>query len=134
MQEARHMGCVTVEQLAEATDGAMKAFGPGWITLRQKARDWLNTADDGALLAKMRDELAERDARLKTLEEMLAAQSQELKRMGSGPSVATAAVVPDIQAMIAAGIARALAGQQPSQVPSENPPKRRGRASKPPTA
>jgi hypothetical protein len=122
VQEARHFGCVTVEQLAEATDAAMKALGPGWLTIRQKARDWLKSASDGSVLAKLRSELAERDARLETLEKMLTTQAQALKQSGVSPGAAPAGLTAEqVQEMISAAVRQASAPAQ------EEVPKRRGR-------
>jgi len=82
VEESKYLGAHTVEQLAEVSDGALQKFGPGWRTLRQQARDWLQKAADGALLAKLRSELEERDAKIQTLEDMLNKQATALAQAG----------------------------------------------------
>lgn len=126
VEEAKYLGAHTVEQLAEASDGGIQKFGPGWISIRQKARDWLTAAKDGALLVRLRSELEERDGRIKALEEMLTKQAQALQQAGIGTgSTAPVSGTPsvDVGALVAAEVAKALATVQAA-------PKRRGRPPK----
>lgn len=107
--EARYLGVRTVEQLAMAPDSGIQRMGTGWLTLRKQARDWLLQAKDGALLAKLRAELEERDRRLTTLEEMLAKQGAALQ---SGAVTAPAAPAGITAEQVAQIVAEALAKAQ----------------------
>ena len=80
VEEARHFGIFTVQQLAQVPDNHMQRLGPGWITLRQTARDWEKAANDGAAVVSLRQELENATARIKTMEEMLKKQALELHR------------------------------------------------------
>ena len=120
-EEARYFGLRTVEQLAEMGDVYLQKLGPGWVTQRQKARDYLLKAKDSALLARLRDELAERDRKIATLEDMLNKQAAELRRPTTEGVAAAPAV--DVAAMVAEQVQRALAAAIP-------PPKKRGRPKK----
>jgi hypothetical protein len=83
VEEAKFFGVHTVEQLSEVADVNLQRLGPGWITLRAQALDWLKKAKDGAMLAKLRHELEERDRRIDALERMLKAQADELHKAPS---------------------------------------------------
>lgn len=78
----------TVEQLAQLPDSF--ATRPGIQAFKQKAIAWLKTARDGASAEKLATELAERDARLATLE----TQNAELMAMAKKLMAAQAAPRP----------------------------------------
>ena len=102
--EARTVGILTVEQLSEVADVHLQRLGPGWLALRQKARDWLLAAKDGATLAKLRDELDEAQHRIATMEQMLAKQAAELQGKDATTTVNVAPVkdpeVAELKAMV----------------------------------
>jgi len=81
-EEARYMGLHSVEQLAGAGDGMVQRMGPGWQTLKQKAKDWLAAAQSGATLSKLREELSERDARIQALEDLMKILQASLNKDG----------------------------------------------------
>ena len=107
VEEAKFLGVHTVEQLSEVADVHLQKLGPGWLALRQKARDWLVSANDGAALSKMRDELEEANRRIATMENMLAKQAAELQNKPlSATSTVTIAPAKDpevaeLKAMVA---------------------------------
>lgn len=63
--EFRHFGVHTVEQLAEMADSNAQNFH-GIISLRQRARDYIETAKGNAPAIQLREELAKRDAVIAT--------------------------------------------------------------------
>jgi hypothetical protein len=71
--ELEYFHIFTVEALAGLTDQAALS-NMGFLTLKQKAKDFLEAAKDGSHLTKMRAELSERDSKL-------AAQDQAIKDM-----------------------------------------------------
>ena len=83
VEEARHFGVHTVQQLAQLSDGNMQRLGPGWIAMRNLARDWEKAANDGAALAQLRSALDAAEARIKTMEDMLRRQAVELHKTPS---------------------------------------------------
>lgn len=87
VEEAKFFGLHTVEQLSDMADVNLQKLGPGWITLRQHAQDWLKKAQDGAILGKLRLELKERDERINALEDMLKRQAAELHRPSNTPAL-----------------------------------------------
>lgn len=79
VEELAYFKIRTVEQLAGVSDGNLKNAGP-FLALRQKARDWLEKAEGGALESKLRAELdAEKLAR-ETLQAQVAELVAELKK------------------------------------------------------
>lgn len=124
VEDARFFGVRTVEQLADIPDSNLKNLGPGWMGLRQKARDWLIAAKDGAILVKLRSELEERDARIDALEEMLRKQAAALHAEGKVPLAEAPAQSHDLDALKASVAALA------AQLASQAAPKRRGRPPK----
>lgn len=119
-EEAKYFGVKTVEQLAEMSDASLQRLGPGWVTQRQKARDYLLKAKDNALLNRLREELAERDSRINALEDMLNKQAAELRK-GVVVQGSPDAPAVDVAALVAEQVAKAMAAAQP---------KRRGRPPK----
>jgi hypothetical protein len=124
VEEARFFGVLTVEQLSEMADGNMARLGPGWIDLRQKARDWLEAAQDGAKLNELRTELEAAKQRIATMEDMLNRQAASLREAGVDPiraqhSSATPAV--DVEALVAKAVGAALARLAPA-TPAEPAP------------
>ena len=91
--EARVAGILTVEQLSDVADVNLQRLGPGWMALRQKARDWLLAAKDGAAMSKLRDELDDAQNRIATMEKMLARQAAELQGKAT-EAVTTVNVAP----------------------------------------
>ena len=84
VEEARHFGLHTVQQLAQISDGNLQRLGPGWIALRQQARDWEKQANDGAALSELRAVVEKQAAQIKTMEDMLQRQSLELHKSPGG--------------------------------------------------
>lgn len=84
VEEMKYHGVHTVEQLAALTDGNVQNIGP-ILSLRQKAREFLEAAQSGVVPAA----LAERDARIAALEAKLEAMvgqgaPTELPKRGPG--------------------------------------------------
>jgi len=127
VRELAHFGIRTVEELATATDATLQLIGPH-MGLRQKARDWVAEAEKQAPLQKLRDENASLQARLATLENMVAQQAKEIEAARNGTvQIAPPAPALDIHA-ITEQVAVAIRAQM-GAVP-EKPPKRRGRPPK----
>ena len=124
VKELAHFGIRTVEHLAGLADGAIQQLGPGWLQMRQHARDWLLKAESSAPLVALRAENESLKQRLETLEGMVQRQAQEIaaSREGVTPA-ATPAPAVDIAAMVREQLAAVLAAQAPA-------PKRRGRPPK----
>lgn len=118
VEELRFVGVRTVEHLAGLSDQALKQLGPGWLEWRTKAQDWLKKADAAAPLAKLRAENTELRQRLETLEQMLQKQAQALQE---GGQIAPPKPEVDLQALIAEGIAKAMAAQPPKKKPGRPP-------------
>jgi len=131
VEEAKYLGAHTVEQLASASDASIQRFGSGWISIRQKARDWLQSAKDSSMLSKLRSELEERDARIKTMEDMLRKQGEAIASLGANGVRAAPEPAPadDKLQALEAKLERLLAAQA---VPPPVIPKRRGRPPKNP--
>lgn len=81
IKEAAYFGIQTVEQLASVSDSNLQRLGPGWVSLRNQAKDYLERAKDSGLLTKMRSELDERDGRIKALEQMLDEQKKAIEEL-----------------------------------------------------
>jgi len=71
-------GIRTVEQLAQAADARVQILGP-FMSLKQKAKDWLEEEKRGAGLNKLREENTTLVARVTALESMLKRQSEEIE-------------------------------------------------------
>ncbi len=69
-EELSFFGVKTVEQLANVSDGNLRNIGP-LLALREKARDYIAAAKQGAPVAQMRDELAARDSEIALLKEQM---------------------------------------------------------------
>lgn len=94
IEEANHLGIRTVEQLAAVPEGNIRRLGIGWSDLWRKAQDWLKAAQNGAPVAKLREENNELRARLTTLEGMLQKQSEEIAAARNG-TLPAAPAAPD---------------------------------------
>ena len=70
----------TVEQLADLNDSNM-GFMPGLQTFKQKAKDWLLSTKDNAILGQLRDELTERDAKITEQADLIAKMSARLDNL-----------------------------------------------------
>lgn len=101
-EEAKFLGIHTIEQLADVADVHLQRLGPGWLALRQKARDWLKEAQGGAELGKLRTELEDANHRIKVMEEMLAKQAAEIQgKVEATPHVvAPSSEVAELRAMV----------------------------------
>lgn len=64
------MNIKTVEQLANLNDNLMGSI-MGAQSLKRKAKDWIESRKDDGTLAKLRDELDERDSKIDDLTEKL---------------------------------------------------------------
>jgi len=132
VEEAKFLGVHTVEQLADVADVHLQKLGPGWIALRQKARDWLVSAKDGAALARMREELEEARHRISTMEKMLAKQAEELqsKPLEAASNVTIAPAKDPEVTELKAMVLQLMAQKSAAPVAPTPPPKKRGRPSK----
>ena len=128
VEEARHFGIFTVQQLAQVPDNHMQRLGPGWITLRQTARDWEKAANDGSAVVALRQELENATARIKTMEEMLKKQALELHR--DPKDILQMPPQDDKMARLEAMVLQMMAQKAPT-VPEKAPPAVQ-EASKPP--
>jgi hypothetical protein len=82
VEELGFLNVHTVEQLAQLPDAAASQFHGG-LALKQKARDSLERAKDGAYLVQMRAELEQRDNETAVLRRQLAEQSQTLEKLSA---------------------------------------------------
>lgn len=80
VEEMAFFGIRTVEQLAAVSDGNIKNVGP-IMSLRQKARDWLEQAKANAGLTQMRAELEKRDNDIETLRRITEEQAADLAEL-----------------------------------------------------
>lgn len=80
VEELKFFKCYTVEQLAGLQDGALSRMGPGYLKLREGAKEWLAAAKSGAPLAKMQGENEALRARLTALEDMVKKQEAALAK------------------------------------------------------
>jgi len=67
VEELKHFGVQTLEQLAEVPDGQIQNIGL-YQTLKQKAKAAVAAMKDAAPLEKMRAELEDRDAKIEALQ------------------------------------------------------------------
>lgn len=85
IKELAHFHIKTVEQLAALSDGNAQNVGPV-SELRQRARDYLAIAKDGAATNKMRNEINARDVELSTLKKIVEQQGLKIEEMRAGPT------------------------------------------------
>lgn len=71
-------GVHTVEQVAGLSDLALQRMGPGWTEIRRDARDWLDNAAGGAVLARVRVENDDLRAQMAVLRKMVEDQAKAL--------------------------------------------------------
>ena len=131
VEEARHFGVHTVQQLAQISDGNLQHLGPGWISLRQLARDWEKQANDGAALGQLRAALDEATARIKTMEDMLQKQALELHRDPKAPFEASPPAddrVARLEALVASLAAQQVPRSEVEPVPVNGAKKPDGRS------
>lgn len=77
VEELAHFKVYTVEQLASLSDGNAQNIGP-IIALRQRARDFLETAKKKAPVVALRAELEKRDAELAAVRAQMAEMDRKL--------------------------------------------------------
>ena len=77
-------GIKTVEQMAGLNDNNMGAVH-GMQSLKQKAKDWLDSTKDDGVLSKLRDELVARDATISEQQAQLAAVMSRLEALEEVP-------------------------------------------------
>jgi hypothetical protein len=65
-------GIRTVEQFVEISDDGCHQLGHGYLTLRNSAIAWLKKAKDGSDATKFAADLAQRDSRIRALENQIA--------------------------------------------------------------
>ena len=75
VEEMKHFGVHTVEQLAGMPDSVAGKYR-GVVSLKQKAQDFLRAAGDTAPLSKMRTEMEQKDAEIKSLNQAV----EEMKK------------------------------------------------------
>ncbi len=73
VEELKFVRARTVEQLAGMTDGALATMGPGYMKVRQAARDFVEQSAGRAPLTALRAENDDLKARLAALEEQMGA-------------------------------------------------------------
>jgi len=78
VEELSYLKVKTVEQLASVSDGNLQKMGPGYLALRQKARDFIEQAKNNAPMERMRAELAERDNKIQLMDALVKQQSERL--------------------------------------------------------
>jgi len=71
-KEYEFFNILTVEQLAQASDGSQVASMMGFVDDKRKAQSFLSTSSDDAPIIEMRAKLDERDAELELLKEQMA--------------------------------------------------------------
>ena len=71
-KEYEFFNILTVEQLAQASDGSQVASMMGFVDDKRKAQSFLSTSSDDAPMVEMRAKLDERDAELELLKEQMA--------------------------------------------------------------
>jgi hypothetical protein len=128
VEEAKYLGIHTVEQLSDVSDANLQRLGPGWMALRQKARDWLASAKDGAELNKLREALDEATRRIATMETMLKRQGEELQGKAGEGAVPVPAKDPEVAALKAA--VEALLAQKATPVKVRRKPGPKSKAEK----
>lgn len=127
IKEAAYLGIHTVEQLAAVSDSNLPRLGVGWRELRQKAIDYLAAAKDSATLFSLRTDNDSLAAKVKSLEEVVAKQAQEIQKArdaGGSLPAAKSDEMESIKAQLAALAATMAAA------PANGAPKRRGRPPK----
>lgn len=80
VEEMKHIGIRTVEQLAGMPDSNVQKF-MGLADLKQKARKWLETTSAEAPLQMLNDELEKRDSEIATMNETLKEMQKELAKV-----------------------------------------------------
>lgn len=65
-------GIRTVEQFVEVSDDGCHQLGHGYLTLRNSAIAWMKKAKDGSDATKFAADLAQRDSRIRALENQIA--------------------------------------------------------------
>lgn len=79
-KELKHVGIATVETLAQVSDGNIQKLGPGYSQLRQRARQFLESAADDAkstAWAREKEALEERIRLLEEANEALKSQAKD---------------------------------------------------------
>lgn len=82
VEELKFFKCYTVEQLAGLRDDVLSRMGPGYLKLREGAKEWLAAAKSGAPLAKMQGEAEELRSRIAALEDLVKKQDAALQKTG----------------------------------------------------
>lgn len=80
VKELKHVNISTVESLAQVSDSNIQRLGPGYLQLRERARQFLESADANAAAtewAREREAMAERIRLLEEANEALRAAAQE---------------------------------------------------------
>lgn len=76
-----HNNVRTVEELAEVSDSNLQRIGPGFMELRQRARDFIKAAKDDGHIASIRSELEETRAHLAATRKQLDEVQAELRTL-----------------------------------------------------
>ena len=92
--ELKHFKFYTVEQIAEASDAQLNtlgmAAGMAPFTLRDKAKAFLSSAKDTALVQQQADELSKRDAIIARMEAQIAELASQANKTKAMPKKAKA--------------------------------------------
>ena len=83
VKEYEFFNILTVEQLAQASDGSQVAQVMGFQEDKRKAQNFLSTSESDAPIAEMRAKLDERDAQLQLLQTQLAELSAKVDKQPS---------------------------------------------------
>lgn len=87
VKELEYFNCFTVEQLANMPDATIGRF-MALQSLKQRAKDFLETAKDASHLTKMRSELEQRDSVIGTMQGQMAEMAAQLKELQKGKKAA----------------------------------------------
>jgi len=77
-------GIKTVEQMSNLNDNNMGSLH-GMQTLKQKAKDWLDSTKDDGVLSRLRDELSSRDALIETQQGQIAIMLSRIEALEEPP-------------------------------------------------
>jgi hypothetical protein len=107
VRELKALNVPTLEHLANLHDGAIQKIGMGGMELKRKAEAYLKAAGDHAATSRLAAENESLKADIAAMKSQIAQVNQRYEAVMAGTVPVAAA--PDLDAMIAAAIARQLA-------------------------
>jgi len=81
-EEMKYINIYTVEQLAELSDAHCQKVPKGY-EWKQQARDFVNAMKDSGVVTRLQADLAERDNRISTLEEVVKDQGRRIEELAA---------------------------------------------------